>query len=96
MLDFINDNDLWISVGVHLFIIGTFYFKVIRARYLEESQLRNIFYTKDEIDRKTRDTAKKSEMIELKGLVREMKLEFKEDFRALGAKIDRCLFKERI
>ena len=55
MLDFIDKHNLWINISLDVMVLGWFYFKVVRSRYLEKPQLLNMFYTKKEIDIKSRE-----------------------------------------
>ena len=95
MIEFVDKHDLWLILALNIGIIGWFYFKIIRPRYLELPQLKNLFHTKKEINERLKSAVSKDQFQDFKDLVIEMKRDLKEDITELKEKIDKLLMRER-
>lgn len=92
-ISFIEKHDLWIALGLDILIVGLFYFKIIRPRYLELPQLKNIFFTKEELEPRLKQAVSIDQFLEMKAIAKEIKDELKKDFRDLNKKIDSIILK---
>ena len=102
MIDFVDKHDLWVYLCLNIVILGTFYFKFIRMRYLEEAQLLNLFYRKKEIDDKVdkvekavTNSATYKQLEKLEDLVKEFNQELKSEYLRINNKLDDILIRER-